>query len=72
MQVGWTKPLNVEGLSWTEPEQLGGRQLASVEQIRSSTTLLDMLRGGVQCFLQHCYRDARDEMQWLVVARAIL
>ena len=52
MQVGWTTPLNVEGVSWTEPEQLGGRQLASVEQIRSSATLLDMLRGALSDTVQ--------------------
>lgn len=46
MQVGWQTPLNITGVAWTEPEHLGGRQLAAVEQIKSSATLLDMIRGA--------------------------
>lgn len=45
MQVGWRKPLDVTGLTWTEPQELGGRQLASVEHIKTTKALLDMVTG---------------------------
>lgn len=47
IQAGWQKPLDVKGLTWTEPEALGGRQLASVEQVRTSQALLDIVKGMV-------------------------
>lgn len=45
IQAGWQKPLDVKGLTWTEPQALGGRQLASVEQVRTSQALLDIVKG---------------------------
>ena len=45
IQAGWQKPLDVKGLTWTEPQELGGRQLASVEHIRTSQALLDVVKG---------------------------
>ena len=45
VQAGWQKPLDVKGLTWTEPKALGGRQLASVEQIRTTQALLDIVKG---------------------------
>ena len=45
VSMGWRTPLDISGFTWTEPEQLGGRQLASIEHIRSSASLLDMVRG---------------------------
>lgn len=45
IQAGWQKPLNVKGLTWTEPQVLGGRQLASVEHIRTTQALLDIVKG---------------------------
>ena len=45
VQAGWQKPLDVRGLTWTEPATLGGRQLASVEQIKTSIALLDIVKG---------------------------
>lgn len=51
IQAGWQKPLDVRGLTWTEPTTLGGRQLASVEQIKTTTTLLDMVKG--MAWIQH-------------------
>lgn len=45
MQIGWQQPLDVSGLTWTEPQELGGRQLASVDHINSSRALLDIVRG---------------------------
>ncbi|DBA73186.1 TPA: hypothetical protein ACH3X1_011265 [Trebouxia sp. C0004] len=45
MQIGWQQPLNVSGLTWTEPQELGGRQLASVDHISTTNALLDIVRG---------------------------
>lgn len=45
IEAGWQKPLDVRGLTWTEPQELGGRQLASVEHIRTTKALLDIVRG---------------------------
>lgn len=46
MQAGWLKPVDITGLTWTEPEELGGRQLASVEQVKTTKALLDIVRGA--------------------------
>ena len=45
IQAGWQKPLDVKGLTWTEPQALGGRRLASVEHIRTTQALLDIVKG---------------------------
>ncbi|KAA6418785.1 MAG: hypothetical protein FRX49_11273 [Trebouxia sp. A1-2] len=45
MQIGWQQPLDVSGLTWTEPQELGGRQLASVDRVNTSRALLDIVRG---------------------------
>ena len=45
VSMGWGTPLDIRGFTWTEPEQLGGQQLASIHQIKSPATLLDMARG---------------------------
>ncbi|DBB18517.1 TPA: hypothetical protein ACH3X3_000157 [Trebouxia sp. C0006] len=45
MQIGWHQPLDVSGLTWTEPQELGGRQLASVDHINTTKALLDIVRG---------------------------
>lgn len=47
VQAGWQKPLDVRGLTWTEPQELGGRQLASVEHMRTTKPLLDIVKGMV-------------------------
>lgn len=46
VQAGWLKPVDITGLTWTEPEELGGRQLASVEQVKTTKALLDIVRGA--------------------------
>lgn len=58
IQAGWQKPLDVKGLTWTEPQALGGRQLASVEHIRTSQALLDIVK-GMTC-TQCCALDLLD------------
>ncbi|KAL3146757.1 hypothetical protein ABBQ38_014741 [Trebouxia sp. C0009 RCD-2024] len=45
IQARWQQPLDVRGVTWTEPTTLGGRQLASVEQIKTSIALIDVVRG---------------------------
>ena len=45
IQAGWQQPLDVKGLTWTEPQAIGGRQLTSVEQIRTTQALLDIVKG---------------------------
>ena len=49
VQAGWQKPLDVRGLTWTEPEELGGRQLASVQHMRTTKPLLDIVKGSHAC-----------------------
>lgn len=64
VQVGWQSPLNITGVAWTEPDHLGGRQLASIEQITSSATLLDIVRGT----LLDCVIESSCHMQNSVTA----
>lgn len=45
IHAGWQQPVDVRGVTWTEPTTLGGRQLASVERIKTSIALIDIVRG---------------------------
>ena len=58
MQIGWHQPLDVSGLTWTEPQELGGRQLASVDHINTTKALLDIVRGGTMLLVSQRLKHA--------------
>ena len=43
--MGWRQPIQMQGIQVTEPEQLGGQALMTVQKLTTVSTLWDIVRG---------------------------